>query len=88
MWLQLMCPLTPSAGDYPPMDKMTLIEKPIAHKPFFERLSLKTVWVWGFLRHTGVTFFWRHRPAVVVPLAQEVRSLARSRRRVAVILVR
>jgi hypothetical protein len=59
-------------GDYPPVHKLYLIDKPLKGKPLLERASTWVKLIYSQLRFVGPTFFLRHRRAVLLPLASKV----------------
>jgi hypothetical protein len=51
---------------------MSLVEEPLAGKPFFTRVLAMTKMIGSFVLFVGPAFMIRHRPGVMVPLAEKV----------------
>lgn len=54
------------------MDRISTVDKPLAGRPLLQKVTDVAKMLGTFMWHAGPTFFWRHRMAVLLPLAKDV----------------
>lgn len=55
------------------MEKLTVVEKPFGHLPLLQRLRIYAQAIFGMIFYVGLSWVYRHRMGVLVPLASKVR---------------